>query len=109
MKFYETYRDAYKKMLNEENQTPEERKSYERKIEIYDFLSKCEEEDVYTLFDSAAFNTIFLGYIKMIMNELSENDDEDIKKAAELLSSKVNGKARAILDRVSAKEAEDYL
>lgn len=62
----------------------------------------------YEAFDSGEFNAIFKGYVAKIMDELCQHEDDDIRDAAELIRSKVNGKASAILDRMDAKHAEQY-
>ena len=100
--------ESYEKILG--NASPEDDKALiQKKINVLKTLATFDEEDKYIAFDSSMFNDIFKGYIKMMMDELKADEDEDISKAAGVLASRMNGKASAILDRVSAKQAEDYL
>ena len=48
------------------------------------------------------------GYIQIIIDELCDSDEDDIKEAAEWIRSLVSGKACSVLDRINAKEAETY-
>ncbi len=80
----------------------------EQKIRVFDFLAEFEPDDKYVAFDSGMFNEIFKGYIRKIIDELCDDDDEDIQQAAQLILGRVYGKSESILDRMNAYEAEAY-
>lgn len=42
----------------------------ERIARLYDFLSTCTDNDIYTLFDSTAFNEIAKDYMRRAVNNL---------------------------------------
>lgn len=44
----------------------------EKQARIFDFLATCDREDIYTLFDSSAFNEIAKGYLRLTMSQLTE-------------------------------------
>ena len=51
----------------------------EKRARIYDFLGSCDQEDLYTLFDSAAFNEIAKDYLRLAARQLTAEgvlDDE---------------------------------
>lgn len=50
---------------------------------IFDFLGSCSQEDIYSLFDSSAFNEIAKAYMRKAVSELVEEGeiDEDQGKA----------------------------
>ena len=108
MNGYNVMAEALKRHLSEQSFTPEEKASLKEKISIYEFLSGVSDSGKYALFDSSMFNDIFKGYVKMIMDDLTEAEDKDIKRAAELLAPIVNRKAYSILEEATAKQAEEY-
>ena len=110
MNGYEMMADSYRKVLesDRERMTAEDIKDTERKIRIFEILAEFEPEDKYIAFDSSMFNDIFKGYVKKIIDELCDDEEEDIQKAAQKILGRVYGKSEAILDRVNAKEAEAY-
>ena len=61
----------------------------EKYARIYDFLSTCDLDDIFILFDSAAFNEIAKSYLR--------------KAVSELITEEVleEGQARAIRNRFS--------
>lgn len=83
MNGYKIMSDAYKKMVEERKLHPEEA---EKDIRIFDFLSSCDEDDFYRLFDSSAFNDITKTYLDYVLhdltsvNELSKADAEKIQE-----------------------------
>ena len=100
--------EAQEKLLKEGKCSFEEEKELREKIKIYKFLADLSPTGKYAVFDSSMFNDVFKGYVKMMMDELTESEDKDIQKAAELLAPSINKKAGTILDRVSSKQAEEY-
>lgn len=41
---------------------------------IYDFLGSCDQEDIFNLFDSSAFNEIAKSYMRLVVKELIAED-----------------------------------
>ena len=110
MNSYKMQANSYRAVLDRDRNklSDESIKDMERSIRIFDTLADFEEEDKYTAFDSSMFNDIFKGYVQIIMDELCDDEEENIKEAAETLRSRISGKAYSVLDRISAKEAESY-
>lgn len=51
----------------------------EKKARIYEFLATCDTDDIYTLFDSTAFNEIAKDYMRTAVRHLIDKgtiDDE---------------------------------
>lgn len=70
MNGYEILSNTYKKAAKEGSITQERAEKYCR---IYDFLSTCDEEDIYIMFDSSAFNEISKSYMRLAVKRLIEN------------------------------------
>lgn len=54
----------------------------EKKARIYEFLATCDTDDIYTLFDSTAFNEIAKDYMRTAVRHLIDKgtiDDEQGK------------------------------
>ena len=64
-----------------------------RKIEIYEFLATCNNDDLCCLIDSSAFNDIINAYIKKAIEILSVEEQE-----------KVEDNLRYLFDEKTAKE-----
>ena len=47
----------------------------EKKAQLYDFLGTCSTEDIYTLFDSSAFNEIAQSYMSLAVRELVDEGE----------------------------------
>ena len=110
MNGYKIQADSYRAVLERDrsNLSEESIKDMERSIRVFDVLADFEQEDKYKAFDSSMFNDIFKGYVQIIIDELCEADEDEIKKAAEEIRSLITGKASSVLDRINAKEAESY-
>lgn len=67
-------------------------------IKTLDFLATCTKEDIYNLFNSAAFNYICLGYVKMALNDLDLDDDT---------KDRIINHVRYKFDTVTANQAEE--
>ena len=80
MNGYEVMAKTYRKLSERGEISKEEA---EKKCKVYDFLASCDEEDIYNLFDSSAFNEIAKEYMRLAVKELvSEGKiDEDQGKA----------------------------
>ncbi len=67
MNGFEIMADTYRKQGNE------------KKARVYDFLGTCDNDDIYSLFDSTAFNEISKDYMRTAVRRLIDNgtiDDE---------------------------------
>lgn len=74
---------------------------YAEKIcKAYDFLESCDDEDLYNLFDSSAFNEIAKCYLRLACKELVEEDviDEEQGQA-------VRNRFSLLFDEMQAEEA----
>lgn len=80
MNGYEVMAKTYRKLVEGGRLSKEEA---EKKCKVYDFLASCDNEDIYNLFDSSAFNEIAKEYMRLAVKELvSEGTiDEDQGKA----------------------------
>lgn len=47
----------------------------EKKAKLYDFLGTCSTEDIYTLFDSSAFNEVAKSYMRLAVRELVDEGE----------------------------------
>ena len=110
MNGYKMMADSYRKVLqrDREQMDPAAIADMKANIRVFDALATFEGDDKFRAFDSSMFNDVFKGYIEKIMDELTEDEDEEIREAAKKIKSRVNGKASGILDRIGAKEAEAY-
>lgn len=77
-----------------------DQKDVESNIKTLDFLATCTEEDIYNLFNSAAFNNICMGYVKVALNDFKEIDEE--------LRDRLINYVRYKFDTLTAKQAEKY-
>lgn len=72
----------------------------EKKARLYDFLATCDKADIYTLFDSSAFNSIVQGYVAALLDEWPEVEEET-KEAA-------RGDLARLFDTMTAEQAATY-
>lgn len=49
----------------------------EKQHRIYEFLGSCDQEDIFNLFDSSAFNEIAKSYLRIAARELIEEGTID--------------------------------
>ena len=110
MNGFELEVNACKKILEREkaNMSQEEIEDMEDSIRVNEALASFKDSDFFKAFDSAAFNQIMKGYVEIALMELCDSEDEEISEAAQTISSKLIYKIGAVLDRVSAKEAEEH-
>ena len=73
---YKIAANTHRLMLQKEELTKEERKDYERKVRIYDFLADCEDTDIPLLFDTGAFYEIAVQYAKTAMRQAGISEKE---------------------------------
>lgn len=93
MNGYKMTADAYRAF---KKKNPEA--DVDSEIKTLDFLATCTKEDIYNLFNSAAFNYICLGYVKMALNDLDLDDDT---------KDRIINHVRYKFDTVTANQAEE--
>ncbi len=49
----------------------------EKHCKVFDFLASCDDEDIFNLFDSSAFNEIAKSYMRLAVNRLIANETLD--------------------------------
>lgn len=97
MNGYRMTADVYKKELDN---TPEEyRAELQAKIKANEFLAGADDATIYALFDSAAFNIIVKGYVKLALH----NTETDSDKAREIMNE-----INYLFSIKTAQEAEAY-
>lgn len=74
MNGFEVMADAYRKLASEDKISKEEA---EKKCKAFDFLKDCDDEDIYNLFDSSAFNEIAKSYMRLTVKELVSEGELD--------------------------------
>lgn len=81
---YKIIAESYKELLREKNIDQE---IAEKKIRIYDFLDSCDDEDLFNLVDSGAFNNIIKSYVKaaIVKSGIKKNEEEKILQQINLL------------------------
>ena len=67
MNGYEIMSNSYKKAAEEGKISKE---AAEKECRIFDFLATCDEDDIYKLFNSSAFNEIVKSYVRIAVREL---------------------------------------
>jgi hypothetical protein len=72
----------------------------EKKARLYDFLATCDKADIYTLFDSSAFNEIVQGYVSAMLDGWPEVEEETREAARDDL--------RRLFDSMTAEQAATY-
>ena len=75
-------------------------KSYAKKIcKTLDFLATCDDDDIYNMFDSSAFNEIAKSYMRLAVRELVDEGvlDDDQARA-------VRNRYSLLFDEKTAKE-----
>ena len=110
MNGYQLQADSYRAVLERDRaaMSPDAIEDMERNIKLFELLATFEPDDRYIAFDSSMFNDVFKGYVQKIIDELCDDEDEETREAAQKIRSRVLGKASAILDRIGAREAENY-
>ena len=96
MNGFEVMADSYRK-LAAEGKIPQE--EAEKSCKIFDFLGGCDQDDIYALFDSSAFNEIAKSYMRLAVKELVAEGklDEDQGRA-------VRNRFSLLFDEKRAKE-----
>ncbi len=91
--------DSYRKLAAEGKISQDEAV---KKCRIFDFLGSCDQDDIYDMFDSSAFNEIAKSYIRIAVKELvSEGTLDDDQARA------VRNRFSFLFDEKRAKEVCD--
>lgn len=100
MNGYQMTADAYKNLL--EKEPAENTAAIERMkaaINALEYLAGADDQTIYELFDSSAFNDIVKGYVKLALDNTG-TDEEQAKAIMQEL--------RFLFDTKGAAEAERY-
>lgn len=71
----------------------------EKKARLFDFLAGCDQEDIYNLFDSTAFNEIAKDYMRRTVKELTEEGTIDQEQG-----QAVRNRFALLFDELTAEE-----
>ncbi len=96
MNGYKIMSESYMKAANTGTISREEA---EKKIRVFDFLAACDNDDIYTLFNSSAFNEIVKAYVSRIADDMIT---ENI--IIEEIATEMRDCIGWLLDGVSAEE-----
>lgn len=97
MNGFEIQSQAYRKAA-EQGQI--EKDFAEKSCRVFDFLAGCDQEDIYSLFDSSVFNDIATGYLDKALSELISEGVIDEKQGKRILL-----RMNTMYDLKSAKNA----
>ena len=99
MNGYELMAKSYRYLLAEGKIT---REKAEKECKVLDFLSTCDKDDIYNLFDSSAFNDITKAYVCQAVRDLVA---EGILN--ENQGQAVQNRFRELFDEIGAKRVYD--
>lgn len=94
--FYKSISEKYRQLAEEGQISKEEAEKHAR---IYDFLSTCDLDDLFILFDSSAFNEIAKSYLRKAVSELITEEvlEEDQARA-------IRNRFSLLFDEIKANE-----
>lgn len=93
-------RQGHQKYLNEHPELSQDaRERIQRKIKALSILSPMAKEERLELFNSAMFNDVVNGYVKMALDNLKLSEEAQRGILQEL---------KCLFDTVTAEQAEDY-
>lgn len=95
MNGYTLMAESYRKIMSEGKI---DRETAEKEIRIFEFLDACEQDDVYRLIDSAAFNDIIGCFVKKAVYDSGID-----KKSAQKVINQIPG----LFDFMTAKEISE--
>ena len=78
--------DTYRRLVRKGELTEEQAK---KDIRIYDFLAECDQEDLYKLIDSSAFNDIIKAIVSFF--KLDEGGKYSAKKRSYIQKRRIAG------------------
>ena len=96
MNGYEIMSNSYKKPAEEGKISNE---TAEKECRIFDFLATCDEDDIYKLFDSSAFNEIVKSYVRIAVRELASEET-----ITEVQAKAVRNRLSLLFDEKTAKD-----
>lgn len=96
MKEYRVFADTYRKEAEKGNLS---QKEAEKVARIYDFLAECDQDDIFNLFDSSAFNEIAKSYMRLAVRELVEEETIEEEQARA-----IRNRFSLLFDEKKAKE-----
>ena len=96
MNGYEIMSNSYKKAAEEGKISKE---TAEKECRIFDFLATCDEDDIYKLFDSSAFNEIVKSYVRIAVRELASEET-----ITEVHAKAVRNRLSLLFDEKTAKD-----
>ncbi len=73
--------DTYRRLVRKGELTEEQAK---KDIRIYDFLAECDQEDLYKLIDSSAFNDIIKAIVKLSLRNIKMDEETGSKILREM-------------------------
>lgn len=92
MRGYSMLAESYRTLKAQGKLSAEEA---DRQIKVLDFLGECEEDDIFRLVDTSAFNSIIKAYCRKALQEA---------EVGEKVKDRVMNEVRYIMDTMTAKE-----
>lgn len=96
MNGYKMMADAFRKVAEEGKIQKDQA---EKKARVYDFLASCDDDDLYNMFDSSAFNEIAKSYMRQAVKELVSEGTIDEEQG-----QAVRNRFSLLFDEQQAKE-----
>lgn len=81
MNGFQIMAESYRKVAAEGSPEAE---ALEKKAQIYDFLSECDQEDLYNMIDSSAFNDIIREFFKLSLKNAGFDEEDRTRVLNEL-------------------------
>lgn len=100
MNGYKLMAESYRKAAEEGKISKEEAA---KDCRIFDFLASCDQEDIFRLFDSGAFNDIAKSYLRIAVKELIEEEEIEEEQG-----SAVKRRFNLLFSEKTASEAYKY-
>ena len=99
MNGFELLANSYRKLAEKGDITKE---TAEKHCKTLDFLATCDDEDLYNMFDSSAFNEIAKSYMRLAVKQLAEEGTIDEDQARS-----VRNRFSLLFDEKKAKEVSE--
>ena len=81
MNGFQIMAESYRKVAAEGSPEAE---ALEKKAHIYDFLSECDQEDLYNMIDSSAFNDIIREFFRLSLKNAGFDEEDRTRVLNEL-------------------------
>lgn len=75
IKAFKTMADAYRKIADDEDMSPEDRELVLQKIRVYDHMSLLEKEDIEVVYQSGMFNDLIRRDVSSVLRDAGVNRD----------------------------------